>query len=322
MALRRKDGFFPGEAVLSKRSKHMSIYHMEFAEGFGIMTAYKVMPGVTLIFNDFHTPYGFPEEARCPGLVEINHCRAGRFECTMRDGRIVSLGPQDFAVSDMGRPPTGCRFSQGIYQGISLVIEPKTVEQEIVKMLGDGSPKLQELFDDLLDEQSFLLLHSEPKIDHIFSELYDAPDEGRLAYYRLKTAELMFFLHERHKLVRRAGAYYHSKNMSDRVREIEARLTENLRVRITLSDLANEYQIGTSTIKKYFTQMYGQPPYSYLKRRRMEEAAFLLTTTKQSIAQIAESVGYQNTSKFSAAFRDIYALSPTEYKKMNHLHHM
>ncbi len=321
MALGQKNNLFPGEAILSKRSDHTSIYHMDFAEGFGNMTVYKVMSGVTLIFNDFHTPYGFQEEARCPGYVEINHCKAGRFECTMRDGRIVSLGPQDFAISDMSRPPTKCHFPQGIYQGISLIIEPKKVEHEIIRMLGDGSPKLQELFDSLLDEQSFLLLRSEQKIDHIFSELYDAPEEGRLAYYRLKTAELMFFLYER-QVQRRSGTYYHIKDMSNRVREIEARLTENLQVRVTISDLAKEYQIGISTIKKYFRQMYGQTPYSYLKRRRMEEAAFLLTTTKQSIAQIAEIVGYQNTSKFSAAFRDIYALSPTEYKKINHLHHI
>ncbi len=321
MAIQRKDYFFPGEAVLSERSGRTSVYRMDFAEGFGTMTAHTVMPGVTLIFNDFHTPCGFPEEARCPGLVEINHCQAGRFECTMRDGRIVWLGPQDFAVSDMGSPPVGCRFPQGLYQGISLVIEPKSTEQSIAGMLGDEAPKLTELFHSLLDSQSFLLLRSEPKIQHIFSELYDTPEDGHLSYYRLKTAELMFFLHERQKEVRRAGTFYLCKNMTERMREIEARLTENLRVRISISELADEYRLGASTIKKYFRQIYGEPPYTYLKRRRMEEAAFLLTTTEQSITQIAEMVGYQNTSKFSAAFRDIYAMSPTEFKKTNHLHH-
>jgi AraC-like DNA-binding protein len=317
VALPRKDGFFPGEAVLLKRSEHTCVYRMGFYEGYGTMTAHKILPGITLIFNEFRTPCGFPEEARCPGLVEINHCQAGRFECTMRNGRNVSLGPQDFAISDMGRPPFECRFPQGIYKGISLVIEPVTAEQAVEQMVGDGAPKLTELFQSLLHVQSFLLLRSEPEIQHIFSELYDVPFKENLAYFRLKTAELMFFLYERQKVVQSKGIYYHSKNMDDRVREIGARLTENLRVHIPLSELAKAYKIGETTIKKYFRQIYGESPYSYLKRRRMEEAAFLLTTSEQSIAQVAEAVGYQNTSKFSSAFRSIYALSPMEYKKEN-----
>ena len=96
-------------------------------------------------------------------------------------------------------------------------------------------------------------------------------------------------------------------------------MTEDLRVRRSVSDLAQEYGVGISTVKKYFQQIYGESPYAHLKRRRMEEAAFLLTTTGQSIAQIAETVGYQNTSKFSAAFRDIYGQSPTQYRRTSEL---
>ena len=101
----------------------MKVYRMEFSDGWGTMTAHAVMDGVTVIFNDFHTASGIQEEARCPGMVEINHCLAGRFECTMPDGRTAWLGPCDFAVSDMGRPPVESRFTQGLYQGISLVLD-------------------------------------------------------------------------------------------------------------------------------------------------------------------------------------------------------
>ncbi len=318
MPQKRKDYFFPAESILVQRTKQVSVYKMDFPVGYGTMTAYTVMPGITLIFNDFHTSYSFPEEARCPGLVEINHCQAGRFACTMRDGHIVQLGPQDFAVSDMGRPPRACSFPQGLYQGISLVVEPSMAEQSIGQMLGEGTPDLVELFQSLLDIQSFLLLHSEPKIQHIFSELYDTPEEGRIAYYRLKTAELMLFLHDRQKTMRQAGSLYHSKGVSQRIQEMEGRLTEDLRTHISIADLAKTYQIGVSTFKKYFRDLYGESPYAYLKRRRMEEAAFLLSNTKQEIAQIAQSVGYQNASKFSAAFRDIYGLSPTEYRRLHY----
>ncbi len=315
MPQKRVDRFFPAESFIHKKNALSTVYCMEFAEGTGTMTSWKVMPGVTLIFNDFHTPCGFPEEARCPGLIEINHCLEGRFECTMRDGRCVWLGPRDFAVSDMAHPPTGCSFSQGIYRGISLVVDPEKANPELSLILGKGSPDLPELFARLLDEQSFLVLRSEPKIQHIFSELYDAPEEGRLAYYRLKSAELMLFLREHLSSARHSSVYLHNISAEERVRLIASRMTEDLRIRLPLASLSAEYHLSLSTVKKYFRKLYGESPYAYLKRRRMEEAAFLLTASGKSVTWTAAAVGYQNTSKFSAAFRDIYGISPTEYKK-------
>ena len=319
MNLQQLDHFFPGRLTSSQQPDHSCIYRIDFSEGYGQMTAREVMPGVTLFLNDFHTSCGYSEEARCPGLVEINHCQAGRFECTMRDGRSVWLGPQDFAISDMGRPPVQCRFSHGLYQGISLTVEPKAAEAELTRMFGEGVPSLVELFGKLLEERSFLLLRSDPKIQGIFSDLSEAPKDGRTAYYRLKIAELMFYLHDRQKAAGRTGFDYYSKHLSERICQIEAKLTEDLRSRLPLSRLAEEYQLGESTIKKYFLQIYGEPPYTYLKRRRMEEAAFLLVSTSHSISQIADAVGYLNASKFSAAFRNIYGLSPTEYRRYRRL---
>lgn len=316
MTVQRKDGFFPGEAAIVEKSPHRSVYRMDFPDGYGTMTSYHIMPGLTLIFNDFHTACGFPEQARCPGLIEINHCQSGRFECTMKDGRILWLGPLDFAVSDMNRPPSASRFTLGLYQGISLVLEPKTAWISLTAMLGEDFPCLPNLFAELLNPQSCLLIRSEPKIQHIFSELYCAPSEGQLTYFKLKSAELILFLHERQKEMHRSGACYYGQELKLRVYEMGERMTADLRGRVTIAELAKEYQVGESTIKKYFRQLYGEPPYAYLKRRRMEEAAFLLTTTKQSVTQIALAVGYQNTSKFSAAFRDIYSMTPTRYKKM------
>ena len=155
MPQKRKDRIFPGESVLLTRSEHSSVYRLDFADGYGTMTAYTVMPGVTLIFNDFHTSHEFPGESRCPGMIEINHCRTGRYECTMGDGRIIWLGSQDFAVSDMGRPPVHSRFSQKLYQGISLVVEPEDAEQALFRMLGEGGmdiTPLRRLIEENIDE--------------------------------------------------------------------------------------------------------------------------------------------------------------------------
>lgn len=47
----------------------------------------------------------------------------------------------------------------------------------------------------------------------------------------------------------------------------------------------------------------------------MELAARLLTETQLSITEIALHMGYQNGSKFSAAFCDEMGVLPGEYRK-------
>lgn len=54
-----------------------------------------------------------------------------------------------------------------------------------------------------------------------------------------------------------------------------------------------------------------------MKKYRMEYAAVLLQQTTSSVADIAVKVGYENQSKFAAAFKEIMGISPMQYRKIN-----
>ena len=53
----------------------------------------------------------------------------------------------------------------------------------------------------------------------------------------------------------------------------------------------------------------------YLRETRMKKAAELLSTTKLSVAEAAEQVGYINQSKFASVFKKQFGLSPLEYRR-------
>ena len=312
----RKDGIFPGGCRLECCAADHKVYRLDFPDGCGRMTVYPVLPGLRLIFNDFRTNCAFPSEGRCPGVVEINYCWSGRFQCVMPDGRAATLGPRDFSVSDMGRPPLHSRFDAGEYSGISLVLEPALAAEPLRVILGPDGPDPEAVFCHLFERWGFLILRANAAIQSLFQSLYDAPERWRIPFYRIKAAELLLFLA---KLERTdwepAPAPYYSRDLSERMVEIERRMTEELDRRVRLESLARQYGMACATLKKRFAQVYGEPPYAYLKRRRMEAAAELLRKTDRPVGEIALGVGYQNQSKFAHAFRSIYGMTPTEYKR-------
>ena len=63
-------------------------------------------------------------------------------------------------------------------------------------------------------------------------------------------------------------------------------------------------------------QIYGKPIHTYLLQYRMQKAAHLLSTSGESVLTIASRVGYSGTSRFNAAFREAYHMTPTQYRRM------
>jgi AraC-like DNA-binding protein len=82
----------------------------------------------------------------------------------------------------------------------------------------------------------------------------------------------------------------------------------------TLGELGRRVGLGRSAFSARFTKLVGQPMYTYLIMRRMAEAAFLLETSDEGIAQIAARVGYETSAAFSKLFHRHHGLSPGRYR--------
>jgi AraC-like DNA-binding protein len=82
----------------------------------------------------------------------------------------------------------------------------------------------------------------------------------------------------------------------------------------TLGDLGQRVGLGRSAFSARFTKLVGQSMYRYLIARRMSEAAFLIETSDDGIAQIATRVGYQTAATFSKLFHRHHGLPPGRYR--------
>lgn len=65
---------------------------------------------------------------------------------------------------------------------------------------------------------------------------------------------------------------------------------------------------------RIFSEVFGESPYQYISRMRIEQAKKLLVTSKLSINDICERVGYTSIGSFSVLFRKKTGMSPTQYR--------
>ena len=79
---------------------------------------------------------------------------------------------------------------------------------------------------------------------------------------------------------------------------------ENADKRFTIEELSRKYLINTSSLKSVFKMIYGMPVAAYMKDYRMKKAMKMLRETDDSVAEIAERVGYGTQGKFTKAFKE------------------
>lgn len=80
--------------------------------------------------------------------------------------------------------------------------------------------------------------------------------------------------------------------------------------RWTVAKLAARVGLSRSGFASRFTAVVGDPPLQYLARLRMARAAELLRETDDSVARIAERVGYESVPSFNKAFKRWQGTSP------------
>ena len=83
---------------------------------------------------------------------------------------------------------------------------------------------------------------------------------------------------------------------------------------ISLEHVAKKVNMGRCYLSAMFTQNLSKTFIEYLTELRMEKALDLMKNSTKMIYEIADSIGYQNSTYFSTVFKKYYGKSPKEFK--------
>jgi AraC-like DNA-binding protein len=91
-------------------------------------------------------------------------------------------------------------------------------------------------------------------------------------------------------------------------------LHENPARNWTLEALAQTAALSRSAFAERFTEFVGHPPMQYLTNWRMQLATNYLRNGHESVAAIANRVGYDSEAAFSRAFKKVVGTPPSEWR--------
>ena len=284
--------------------------------GSGSMTIYPLFSGAELYYNDMHLASFDEAPAPARNVIEINHCRVGRYECSFGENSCCYLAAGDFAVCAAARKKSSSCFPLRHYHGITILLDLDAISPEMRSQMEWYGVNLNAIRQYICTENRCCILRSAPVVAHIFSELYTAhavPDTG---YLRLKVLELLHVLSRLKSRDDVQQTDYFNQHQVECARRAAKLLTQRLTVHQTIEQLAQDVGLSATALKTCFKGVYGSSVYAYQKEYRLQLAQKLLTETDSTIAEIAHQIGYENPNKFSSAFRQSFGMTPTQYRKM------
>ena len=78
--------------------------------------------------------------------------------------------------------------------------------------------------------------------------------------------------------------------------------------------------LSRTRLSERFRHFLGESPMAYLSQWRLKLAAEILQSSDDSIAQVAEAVGYGSEASFNRAFKRAYACPPAQFRRRSQNH--
>jgi len=88
-----------------------------------------------------------------------------------------------------------------------------------------------------------------------------------------------------------------------------------LNLDFSVEKLCRDLNVSHSHLCRVFKQSEGVPVISYIKNFKLSRAKALLNATVLSLAEIADTCGFEEYEYFLKSFKKAFGLSPTEYRK-------
>lgn len=312
-ASEREKNTYGSDVEVVSREEECTVYRLSDGTGEIFMTSYKIFPGIEFIYNDVHIEKCEIHRAKSGNIFEINHCREGRLECGFQD-EFTYLTPGDMTIANKVDVQRIYFYPLNHYHGITIMIDMDNAPRCLSCILADVNVRPSALIRKFCGKGRCFVTRSNPSVERIFSELYSVPKKIRRGYLKIKVLELMLFLNGTDLVEEEKECPRYSQAQVEIANKVCKYLTEHMDDKITLAQLSEFVHISGTQIKNSFKGVYGVSFYSYIRKQKMQAAGLMLHHSDSTILEVAGRFGYDNGSKFAAAFKAVMGMTPSKYR--------
>lgn len=299
---------------LLSRERDGTVFRLRDTTGELCMTRHGVFSGISLVYNDGCLSRCCAEHSPPGCVLEINHCREGRME-QQREGAFWYVAAGDLSIGRREAETRELVFPTGHYRGITVLIDTDRTPACLSCLLEDVRVQPAALLEKFCGDGSCFIMRFTPRLEHVFSELYEVPDAIRKGYLKVKVLELLLFLSGVVPEPSCTQRCRYTKTQVQLAKQVCGFIGTHLDTPLTIEGLARYFHVSPTQLKSSFKGVYGVSVYVYIRAERMRAAARLLARTDRTVLDIAGQYGYENGSKFARAFREVMGVTPKAYRQ-------
>lgn len=102
---------------------------------------------------------------------------------------------------------------------------------------------------------------------------------------------------------------------SDRIAQAIRYMHRHLHEALTVQEVAAAVNLSQSHFSRAFKARTGYSPYEYIVLRRIDKAKYLLTSTQQTVSEVAYASGYNSEENFIHSFQKHVGIPPGLFRK-------
>jgi AraC family transcriptional regulator len=102
---------------------------------------------------------------------------------------------------------------------------------------------------------------------------------------------------------------------SARLRRIKELVHAKMEDDLSLDEMAQSVGLSTAHFARMFRKSTGETPHQFVLRQKVERAKAMLRAPDARVLDVAVACGFKTQQHFAQVFRDVWGVSPTEYRQ-------
>lgn len=156
-------------------------------------------------------------------------------------------------------------------------------------------------------------------LDHLFRNMNERmptlPEADKQEEISLFLVNLYRLLKQEWERRNQHAAVYQTRRKTHQVENILSWIEANYAVPYRLNEMSQSLHISPFHLSHLFKEATGITITEYIATRRIHQSVRLLTTTNKPVSQIAEEIGFVNSSYFCKLFKSQLGVTPHQYRK-------